>query len=95
MNFIIRRETNHGNGTSTVETITILDGAGLNITHGIAYRNGYLFASSAIVVYRWSYKPGQFSPINPNTRQTVVTNITQVSTGHSTRTMTFDDEGRL
>lgn len=67
----------------------------MSLTHGIALHNGYLYASSAIRVYRWPYKPGQFSLINQNTRQTVVTNITQTSSGHSTRTLTFDNEGRL
>lgn len=95
MTKMLCRETNHGNGTSTVETTTIVDGTGLSLTHGIAFHNGYLYASSAIRVYRWPYKPGQFSLINPNTIQTVVTNITQVSSGHSTRTLTFDNEGRL
>ncbi|XP_037042784.1 uncharacterized protein BB_0024-like [Bradysia coprophila] len=89
------RETIHANGTSTVETTTIVDGAGLSLTHGIALNNGFLYASSALTVYRWPYKPGQFSIINQNTRQTVITNITQVSTGHRTRTLTFDAEGRL
>lgn len=89
------RETNHGNGTSTVETTTIVDGTGLSLTHGIAFHDGFLYASSALRVYRWPYKPGQFSLINPNTIQTVVTNITQVSNGHNTRTLTFDTEGRL
>ncbi|KAJ6646156.1 hypothetical protein Bhyg_01367 [Pseudolycoriella hygida] len=89
------RETNHGNGTSTVETTTIVDGTGLALTHGIAIHDGYLYASSAIRVYRWPYKPGQFSLINPRTIQTVITNITQTSSGHSTRTLTFDEEGRL
>lgn len=89
------RETNHGNGSSTVETTTILDGAGLSLTHGIALHNGYLYASSAIRVYRWPYKPGQFSLINRNTMETVITNITQTSAGHSTRTLIFDDVGRL
>lgn len=91
----MRRETNHDNGTSTVETTTIINGSGLSLTHGIALSNGFLYASSALTVYRWPYKPGQFSIINQRTRQTVITNITQVSNGHRTRTLTFDADGIL
>lgn len=78
-----------------METITIIDGDGLGLNHGIAFHRGFLYASSAVRVYRWPYKPGQFSLINQNTRQIVVTNITQDSIGHLTRSLIFDDTGRL
>jgi len=89
------RETNHGDGTSTVETITIVNGTGLDLSHGIAYHNGFLYAASPVTVYRWPYRPGQFSLINQNTRENVVTNITENRNGHITRTLIFDDVGRL
>lgn len=90
----MRREINHENGSSTVETTTIIDGSQLGLNHGIAYHNGFLYASNAFRVYRWPYKPGQFSAINPNTRQIVITNIVEIA-GLATRTLIFDDIGRL
>lgn len=90
------RETNHGNGTSTVATTIIVEGTGLNLTHGIAFHNGYLYASSSNTVFRWPYSPGQFSLIDENTRQTAITDIpAELPSGHNTRTLVFDDEGRL
>lgn len=90
----MQREINHGNGSSTVETTTIIDGSELGLNHGIAFQNGFLYASSPFTVYRWPYKPGQFSSINPNTRQTVIANIVEIA-GLQTRTLIFDDIGRL
>lgn len=89
-----KREIHHGNGTSTVKTTTILQGSELGLNHGIAFHNGFLYASSPFTVYRWPYKPGQFSSIHPNTRQTVITNIVEIA-GLQTRTLIFDDTGRL
>lgn len=77
-----------------METTTIIDGDGLGLNHGIAFHNGFLYASSAIRVYRWPYKPGQFSLINQNTRQIVV-NIAQAPIGHLSRSLIFDSIGRL
>jgi len=88
------RETNHGNGTSTVGVITIIDGDGLALNHGIAIQNGYLYASSPTIVYRWPYRPGQFSLINNNTIETVINDIPGGG-NHITRTLIFDAAGTL
>lgn len=77
------RETNHGNGTATVTTTIIVEGTGLGLNHGIAYYNGFLYASNPTTVFRWPYTPGQFSIINQATRQTVIQNIPSVQ-GHVT-----------
>jgi glucose/arabinose dehydrogenase len=88
------RETNNGNGTVTVTTRVIVDGAGLGLNHGIAFYGGFLYASNPTTVFRWPYTPGSFNLINQNTRQTVIQGIPSVQ-GHSTRTIEFDRQGRL
>lgn len=88
------RETNNGNGTVTVTTRVIVDGAGLGLNHGIAFANGFLYASNPTTVFRWPYTPGSFLLINQNTRQTVIQGIPSVQ-GHTTRTLSFDRQGRL
>lgn len=88
------RETNNGNGTVTVTTRVIVDGAGLGLNHGIAFFGGYLYASNPTTVFRWPYTPGSFQLINQNTRQTVIQGIPAVQ-GHTTRTLSFDRQGRL
>lgn len=88
------RETNNGNGTVTVTTRVICDGAGLGLNHGIAFYGGFLYASNPTTVFRWPYTPGSFQLINQNTRQTVIQGIPAVQ-GHTTRTLSFDRQGRL
>lgn len=88
------REVNHGNGTATVYTTVIVDGAGLGLNHGIAYYNGFLYASNPTTVFRWPYTPGQFSLISQAHRQTVINGIPSVQ-GHTTRTLAFDRQGFL
>lgn len=63
------------------------------INHGIAFYNNYLYASSTTKVYRWPYVPGQFSLIDGTSVETVITDIDD--RGHITRTLIFDDTGRL
>lgn len=87
------REIDHGNGSSTVGTTTIVNGTDLNLTHGIAFYGGFLYASSNSKVYRWPYEPGQFSLIDENAVETVITDIEEP--GHSTRTLIFDNAGRF
>ena len=71
------------------------------LTHGIALFNGYLYASSSDKVYRWFYQneariaAGQIGP-----EELVVFNMNdngrgQTPAGHITRTLVFDDRGRL
>jgi len=88
------RETNNANGTVTVTTRVIVDGAGLGLNHGIAFANGFLYASNPTTVFRWPYTPGSFLLISQATRQTVIQGIPNVQ-GHSTRTLAFDAQGRL
>jgi len=88
------RETDHGNGSSTVRTTTIVDGRDLRLNHGIAFNNGYLYASSNNIVYRWPYEPGQFRSVDGNTVETVISGMDS-SGHHITRTMVFDSYGRL
>ncbi len=52
-----------------------------------------MYASSDSTVYRWPYVPGQFSLIDGNTVEIVITDI-EVN-GHITRTLIFDDAGRF
>lgn len=82
-------ETREGQN-NIVNRLTIVDGSRLN--HGIAYNNGFLYASSTTAVYRWPYTPGQRQPITASA-QNVITAIP--SGGHDTRTLAFDSQGRL
>lgn len=72
-------------------TTTIVDGTSLELTHGIAFNDGYLYASSASTIYRWPYVPGQFSLIDGTTVETVI--ISMQTGGHITRTLIFDAAG--
>lgn len=89
---IQQRETDHGDGRSTVRTNTIVEADELGLTHSIAFYDGYLYASSSSTVYRWPYVPGQFSLVNASV-ETVITGMEEP--GHTTRTLIFDATGRL
>lgn len=89
----MNRETDHGNGTAAISTRFIVNGTGLGLTHGIAFNNGYLYASSDTTVYRWPYVPGEWPMIAENLTETVITNIE--GGHHVTRTLIFDDAGVL
>lgn len=52
-----------------------------------------MYASSASTVYRWPYQPGQFSLIDEDAVETVITDM-EVG-GHITRTLVFDEAGRF
>lgn len=91
---IAHRETNNGNGTVTVTTTVIVEGTGLGLNHGIAFANGFLYASNPTTVFRWPYVPGSFNLISEALRQTVIQGIPAVA-GHTTRTLAFDRQGRL
>jgi glucose/arabinose dehydrogenase len=88
------RETPNANGTVTVTTTIIIDGAGLGLNHGIAISGGWLYASSATQVFRWPYTAGSFSLISQALRQLVIQGIPAVQ-GHTTRSLLFDPQGRL
>lgn len=66
------------------ERATIASASGLN--HGIAVHDGYLYASSATTVYRWSYAADR-APLG----EPIIVIRGIPSGGHSTRTLAFDD----
>jgi glucose/arabinose dehydrogenase len=75
---------------------TLATASGLN--HGLALHGGYIYASSDTAVYRWPYTDATFSSIGD--MAVVVENINADGTGgapqgHTTRTLAFDDVGRL
>lgn len=74
-------------------TTIIVDGTSLQLNHGIAFNDGYLYASSPSTIYRWPYVPGQFSLIDETRVQTVI--IGMQTGGHTTRTLIFDAAGLL
>jgi glucose/arabinose dehydrogenase len=77
------------NGVSdSNERVVLTTTSGLN--HGIALHGGYLYASTSTTVYRWAYTGGR-QPLGA--AQTVVSGIP--GTGHSTRTLLFDQDGNL
>lgn len=65
----------------------------MDINHGIAFSNGYLYASSSRTIYRWPYVPGQFSLIDKTAVEVVITDMEDG--GHITRTLIFDSQGQL
>jgi len=73
------------------------------INHGVAVHGGYLFASTSDEVWRWPYSPGDWKDLGPG--ELVIRNMDQYTgdtegglsspTGHTTRTMVFDNQGRI
>lgn len=75
---------------------TLVSASSLN--HGLAIHNGYIYASSDTTVYRWSYSGDSFDTIG--SEEIIVNNINAdgqggAPRGHQTRTLAFDDTGRL
>jgi glucose/arabinose dehydrogenase len=80
--------------------LTVAYAEGIN--HGLAIDNGYLYASSDSTVYRWS-----ILGVNNNSfleavgqQEIIIHNMNEESdgshrVGHQTRTLEFDDRGRL
>ena len=67
------------------------------LNHGLALNDGYIYASSDTVVYRWAYSD-DFDTIGDI--EIVVDNMNAdgqggAPLGHTTRTLIFDDAGRL
>jgi glucose/arabinose dehydrogenase len=77
---------------NSVQTAEIVNNAGLRLNHGIAYYNGYLYASSTTTLYRWRYTPGQRTSVT-TAEEVVVKNMP--NGGHATRTPIFDKDGLL
>lgn len=68
-----------------------------SLNHGLALNDGYIYASSHTTVYRWSYL--DFSSV-AGEAEIVIENIDAdgkggAPQGHTTRTLAFDDTGRL
>ena len=63
--------------SNSFDQVVLLDlsNAGLNLTHGLAYRDGYIYASSDVNIWRWAYTPGSRNALNPDSRQWVVRNM--------------------
>ncbi|MCB9737261.1 MAG: PQQ-dependent sugar dehydrogenase [Deltaproteobacteria bacterium] len=79
-----------GDGVSgATERAKLAGASGLN--HGIALRDGFLYASSATTVFRWAWTSGARADLGAAT--VVVKSIP--SGGHSTRSLRVDDAGRL
>ncbi|OZJ07002.1 hypothetical protein BZG36_00208 [Bifiguratus adelaidae] len=78
---------NNGTSRATIIDNTVVPG-GQNLTHGLAFSNNYIYATSTTNVWRWPYTPGSRSKITTQ-GQPVVYNIVNASqvNGHSTRTI--------
>lgn len=66
--------------------------------HGLAYRDGYLYISDDEYVWRWRYDLGNSTVLSG--RETVVINMDRdgkggAPGGHKTRTIVFDEKGRM
>jgi glucose/arabinose dehydrogenase len=71
------------------------------LTHGIALFDGYLYASSSDKVYRWIYQnEASLAAGQVGQEEVVIFNMNdngrgQTPGGHTTRTLIFDESGRL
>jgi len=66
--------------------------------HGLAWFGGYIYISSDATVWRWRYDLGGSAVTS--SKETVVINIDKdgkggAQDGHTTRTLAFDEQGRL
>lgn len=75
-----------------VKTLTLVNTGPQKLNHGIAFNNGFLYASSDTTVYRWPYKPGQRTAIT-TAATVVIKNIP--GGGHWSRTLAFAKDGLL
>ncbi|KAI8812987.1 hypothetical protein BJ742DRAFT_790699 [Cladochytrium replicatum] len=83
-------------GSNTYKSTTIVSAPGLGLNHGLALKDGYIYASTPTQVYRWKYKARTQS--SDTTRQVVVDNIEGggnggAALGHTTRTILFSPDG--
>ncbi|KAL1920018.1 uncharacterized protein VTP21DRAFT_1164 [Calcarisporiella thermophila] len=84
------------NQNGVAQSVTIVGASnlpsGAQLTHGIAYLNGYVYASSQTTVWRWPYKAGQRS----QTTGPAEVMVTSMETGgHYTRTLFIDEARQL
>jgi glucose/arabinose dehydrogenase len=95
------RDKNNDGKIEDGEWTTLAKMPGLN--HGIAAHGGYLFASTSDKVYRWPYEAGAWEDLGDP--EEVVFNMDMTGEpgyggvgnplGHTTRTLEFDNEGRM
>lgn len=85
-------ETDNGDGTIDVVQQRLVTGQPFDLNHGLTYHNGFIYASSPTMVYRWPYTPGNRTQINVG-EEVVISGIP--GGGHNTRTVIFDSQGRL
>lgn len=71
----------------------ILDAKSLNLglNHGLALKDGYLYASSASTVYRWKYSGNQLQSSEKIVENISGTETADTAAGHLTRTVVLDD----
>ncbi|CAB9515721.1 Inherit from COG: Dehydrogenase [Seminavis robusta] len=70
------------------------------LNHGLAIHGDYVYASSDVHVYRWKINNGSDFLIVVESQELVIDNINAdgmggAPHGHTTRTLAFDDQGRL
>lgn len=93
-------ETSTFSGEFQKSVIVDASKALLNLTHGLAIRGKYLYASSDVNLWRWPYQSGARSPIDVGSRELVVTNMGAggkggAPQGHTTRSFVFGPDGYL
>ncbi|KAI8812955.1 hypothetical protein BJ742DRAFT_790574 [Cladochytrium replicatum] len=76
-------------GSNQYKSSTILSASGVGLNHGMALRDGYVYASTPTQVIRWKYIARKESSI---TEQQVVVDGMDGS-GHATRTILFSPDG--
>jgi len=85
-------EEQNGDGTINVVQTLIVPMAGLGLNHAVIFHNGYIYAASPTVVYRWPYTPGTRTPVTVAAER-VIEGIP--NGGHNTRSITFDSNNLL
>ena len=93
-------------GTRSVVLFSDTDGDGLpdskttvaeadSLNHGLALHDGYLYASSDTTVYRWPYTSQGVGSVEIAVENINADGMGGAPEGHTTRTLAFDDSGRL
>ena len=61
---------------------------------GMAFYNGYLYATNDSTVFRFSFSGGNLLPTNATAPDTIVSGL-PVQTSHAAKSIAFDDQGHL
>ena len=83
-------------GVDSMSQAVLINNATLGLNHGLELHNGYIYASSDELVYRWRYVPRQ----NLGAAQVVISGMGKgggggAPLGHLTRTLVFSNEDYL